>query len=250
MFDLLQSDPARFFDIALYRVPAVLIALILHECAHAYVAYRLGDPTAKELGRLTLNPARHLDIMGTILMIFAGFGWAKPVPIDPRNFKNPRRDDLLVSVAGVTVNLALFIALSILCVWIDRALWDERVFEQSTAMERLMFDGNILPYIMFGYADELSDWMLRPWLIPALRICAQLAMVNLYIAVFNLLPVPPLDGSHVLNDLILRRDLFASRLTASVGSVALLILSFSGLLGRAIGWLAGGVQRGLLMIIA
>jgi len=103
---------------------------------------------------------------------------------------------------------------------------------------------------MYGYADELSYWFSRPELIPALRFCAQLAMINLYIAVFNLLPVPPLDGSHVVNDLILKRDLFASQSTARIGTAALLILSLTGLLGQAIGWTAGGIQRGFLTLAA
>ena len=97
----------------LYRVPAVLIALTLHELAHGYVALRCGDPTAQMLGRLTFNPLRHLDPIGTLFMFLFGFGWARPVPVNPRNFKRFRRDDFLVSAAGVTVNFLLPLKMSV-----------------------------------------------------------------------------------------------------------------------------------------
>ena len=250
MFDLIQSDPARFFDISLYRVPAVLLALVLHECAHGYAAYLLGDPTAKQMGRLSLNPLAHLDLVGTVLLVFAGFGWAKPVPVDPRNFKHPRRDDLIVSVAGVTVNLVLFITFTIACVVVDRFLWLPSVYRSSDIFERLLFNDGTLPYILYGYASEFERWFSHPALVPVLRFCAQFAMINLYLALFNLIPVPPLDGSHVLNDLVLKRDLFASPLASRIGMGVMLLLSFSGLLGTGLSWAAGGVQRGLLTLFA
>ena len=113
MFEYLStlfSEPLAFFDQAIYRTLAVLIGLCCHEWGHAYVAYRCGDDTAKRAGRMTLNPLRHLDPIGTILMFFVGFGYAKPVPVNPYRFKGDRnRDDFLVSIAGITVNLILFI---------------------------------------------------------------------------------------------------------------------------------------------
>lgn len=108
-FDYLTSDPLGFAVYALYLAGTVLLSLILHEVAHGYVALRCGDPTAKWMGRLTLDPRKHLDPIGTACMLLLGFGWAKPVPVNPRNFKNYRRDDFLVSIAGITVNLTLFI---------------------------------------------------------------------------------------------------------------------------------------------
>ena len=85
----------------LYRMPAILVALAFHEWAHAYAAYKLGDPTAYNLGRMTLNPLAHIDLIGLIMMMLVRFGWAKPVPVSTRNFKHPRRDEIIVSLAGV-----------------------------------------------------------------------------------------------------------------------------------------------------
>ena len=93
---------------------ALVVSLTIHEFAHAYIAHKLGDDTAKYLGRLTLNPLAHLDVFGTLLLVFAGFGWGKPVPVNPYNFANPRRDSALVSLAGPAVNFLLAIFLAIL----------------------------------------------------------------------------------------------------------------------------------------
>ena len=123
----LLNDPLAFLESLLYRVPAMLIALVLHEWAHGFVAYKLGDPTAKQMGRLSLNPLRHLDPVGTILMFFVGFGYAKPVPVNPYNFKGDRnKDDFLVSIAGITVNLILFVLFTYLAVLCSAFMWDGR----------------------------------------------------------------------------------------------------------------------------
>ncbi|MDR0396288.1 MAG: site-2 protease family protein [Oscillospiraceae bacterium] len=249
MLEFLRDDPARFFDYALYRVPAVLIALVLHEWAHGYVAFRLGDPTARDLGRLTLNPLAHLDPWGAVMMLFLGFGWAKPVPINPRYFRNPRRDDLLVSIAGVTMNMVLFLLFMTLGAAADRALWDPEVIKQTTLMERLSFRGDILPYLQLGYGGYYEEWFAHPSYLPVLRMTTQIAMVNLHIAIFNLIPLPPLDGSHVLNDLALKRGLFASPAMARAGMGILMLLSFTGWLGRGISIAAAGVQSGLFSVM-
>ena len=100
-------DPKGMLIFFLLAFPGRILALSLHEFAHAWVANRCGDPTAKMMGRMTVNPLKHLDPLGTILMLVVGFGWAKPVPVNPRNYRNYRRDDLKVSLAGVTMNLLL-----------------------------------------------------------------------------------------------------------------------------------------------
>ena len=106
----LTSDPIGFLVFILYYAVAILTTLVLHEVAHGYVAYRCGDPTAKMLGRLSLDPRKHLDPIGTIALVLVGFGWAKPVPINSRNFQGNRvRADFLVSIAGIVTNLTLFI---------------------------------------------------------------------------------------------------------------------------------------------
>ena len=104
------SEPMSFLQQAFFRMVAVLIGLCCHEWGHAYVAWRCGDDTAKKAGRMTLNPFAHLDPFGTLLMLFAGFGYAKPVPVNPNRFRGNRlRADLCVSLAGITVNTILFI---------------------------------------------------------------------------------------------------------------------------------------------
>ncbi|MDR7439959.1 MAG: site-2 protease family protein [Armatimonadota bacterium] len=140
---------------------ALLVAVTVHEYAHAYTAVRLGDPTPKRLGRLTLNPLAHLDPWGTLLLLLAGFGWTKPVPVNPAYFADPRRGMLMVAAAGPLANLALLGALGALA----RA----------------------------GIVPELG-WLGELWL--------RLLYVNAVLAVFNLLPVPPLDGSRILGALL------------------------------------------------
>lgn len=115
----------------IYLVVGLVVAISVHEAAHAFAAYKLGDSTAKSQGRLTLNPLRHLDLMGTIMLFFAGFGWGKPVPVNPYNFKNPIKDSAIVSLAGPASNFATALLLSIplkyfaasMPYWLDTALW-------------------------------------------------------------------------------------------------------------------------------
>lgn len=250
MIELLLQDPLRFFEYSLYRVPAVLIALVLHECAHGYVAYLLGDPTAKEAGRLTLNPLRHLDPVGALMMFFLGFGWARPVPVDPRYFKRLHRDDFLVSIAGIVTNFIIFLVCMLLGIWINSMLWDPRVLRSYSLSEMLGFNGGITATILMGYGPEMKEWFVRPELLPVLRMLLQIAMVNLYIALFNLLPVPPLDGSHLINDVLFKKNLFVQKHVGQLGIAALFLLSFSGHLGRMLSFLATGVQNGLFGLLA
>ena len=147
-------------------VPGILLGFSFHEYAHAQVAVWLGDDTPKDHGRLSLSPSVHIDIWGFILILIAGFGWAKPVPINESNFKNPRRDDILVSLAGPIMNLliALFFltVMKIMMITIDVSiLHGNTVF--STIMQ--VFNSTV-------------------W-------------INVVLFVFNLLPIPPLDGSHI-----------------------------------------------------
>ena len=110
MLSSLLTDPVNTIIYLLLAMPGRLLAISFHEWAHAWMAYKCGDPTAKNRGRLTVNPLAHLDLIGLAMMMLAGFGWAKPVPVNPYNFRNFRRDDLKVSLAGITMNLILFAA--------------------------------------------------------------------------------------------------------------------------------------------
>lgn len=142
-------------------LPAVLVALALHEAAHAYTADTLGDPTPRRLGRVTLNPLVHLDPMGTVLLAVVHFGWGKPVPVDPRYFRQPRRDMMLVALAGPLAN--------------------------------------IVTATIFGLGLRLVDHELSPLVYTAVDA---LVLISLLLAVFNLLPIPPLDGSKILVGLL------------------------------------------------
>lgn len=150
---------------------AALLCLTVHELCHGAVAYRLGDPTAKEAGRLTLNPIRHIDPLGLLLMVTAHVGWAKPVPVDPRYFKKPKRGMALTALAGPASNFVL--------AWLFLLL--------GGGLVRL---AELLPWSLPGWVFAALGWLLQ-FLIDA-------AVLSVGLGVFNLFPIPPLDGSKVL----------------------------------------------------
>ena len=133
MLNWLRSDPWAFLQFMLYRAPAVLLAISLHELAHGYAALKSGDPTARNMGRLSLNPLHHLDMIGTISMFLFGIGWAKPVPVNPNYFRRGRRDDLMVSMAGVASNFALFLLATLASVLLARFLYLKDAVDQLGA---------------------------------------------------------------------------------------------------------------------
>ena len=149
----------------LLLAPPILVALTFHEYAHGYVAFKLGDPTAKMAGRLTLNPLSHLDPIGTIMLFVVHFGWAKPVPVNPSNYGNRKRDDIFVSMAGPAMNVILAVGIM--------------------AVYRL--------------AIELPIDLGPDAVVHKLGLVAYISMI---LCVFNLIPIPPLDGSHVLRQVI------------------------------------------------
>jgi Zn-dependent protease len=166
----------------LFEIIAFLFAISVHESAHAWMANRCGDPTARMLGRITLNPIKHIDPIGTIVMPvlayishFPMIGWAKPTPVDPRHFRNPVRDDILTSLAGPVSNLIVasgaVVGLSIIIL--------------SSPLGRSLVQGN------FGYESSSV-------LVPVTLLLKEFLFINVLLAAFNVIPVPPLDGSHVL----------------------------------------------------
>lgn len=232
----LFSEPLAFFDQAIFRVLAVLIGLCCHEWGHAFAAYRCGDDTAKRAGRLTLNPLAHLDPLGALLMFFAGFGWAKPVPVNPWNFKGDRtRADLKVSLAGITVNIILFIGFTYLSVLLSAFMWQSEVIAEVGLRTVVSYRYNAIWSVISGTAaQDFGDLIARGYLVPFVRLFAYTALVNLNLAVFNLLPLPPLDGYHVLNDLVFKGRFQLSSAAFRIGMVIVLILSAQGILGRII----------------
>ena len=248
----LISEPLAFLDQSIYRVLAVLIGLCCHEWGHAYAAYRCGDPTAKMMGRLTLNPLKHLDPMGAILMFFAGFGWAKPVPVNPWRFKGDRvKCDLFVSLAGITVNLILFVLFTALAVGASLLMWMPEVVEYYGITALLSYEYNAVWSVISGTVMQDFGMLIgRSWLVPVVRLCAYTALVNINLAVFNLLPLPPLDGYHVVNDLIFKGRFNLSRKAFQIGMVVVLLLSYKGVLGDIIYAVVFPAQRLLLMPFA
>lgn len=184
-------------DVLILRVAAVLLALSIHEYAHAVVAVRLGDPRPKFDGRLTLNPLAHLDPIGTIMLFFFSFGWAKPVMVDTTRFKNPRRDMMWVALAGPVSNIVLAFVLS-----------------------------RLYPFIITLVPASAAQ---ATWMFFSVTI-----QINIWLAVFNMLPLPPLDGSKVLAGLLPRKYAFQYARLESYGTVILLLLVVSGGLFRVL----------------
>lgn len=245
----LFAEPIAFFDQAIFRVAAVLIGLCCHEWGHAYAAYRCGDDTARRAGRLTLNPLAHLDPFGTLLMFFAGFGYAKPVPVNPWKFRGDRRKcDLMVSLAGITVNIILFVLFTMIAVVGSLFMWQPDVIDYN-GLSTLVSYRYVAVWSVIG-GTVMADFgrlIARPFLVPLVRLAAYTALVNLNLAVFNLIPLPPLDGYHVFNDLILKGKLYLSEKAFRVGMLIVLILSAQGVLGRIISAVVYPAQNLVLM---
>ncbi|MGN0759488.1 MAG: site-2 protease family protein [Candidatus Ventricola sp.] len=250
MLDTLRTilqEPIAFFDQAIYRVLAVLIGLCCHEFGHAYAAYKSGDDTAKRAGRLTLNPLHHLDPLGALLMFFAGFGWAKPVPVNPYNYKGNRvKADLRVSLAGITVNLILFALFTYLLTLISGFMWDARSIEEVGLSALVSYREPYIAMIINGYGSELEAFMVVPALLPLARLFGLTSLINLNLAVFNLLPIPPLDGYHVVNDLVLRGKLFLSQRAFQIAMVVVMVLAAQGVFDSIIQAVIGPAQAVLL----
>lgn len=182
-------------------LPAILVGLSFHEFAHAFVADRLGDKTPRLQGRVTVNPIAHVDFFGFIALIFIGFGWGKPVEVDPRNFKHMRRDGLLVDLAGVTVNLILAIAFAGLL----RLLVVYQYEFMSSAL------GGIIVEILFAVIS-----------------------INIVLMIFNLLPIPPLDGFGILTEVFNLREKEWYYQVYDKGFIILLVLIVFNITGKVL----------------
>ena len=185
--------------------PPILLALTLHEVAHGYVAYRLGDPTAKLTGRLTLNPLKHLDPFGTIAFFLINIGWAKPVPVNGVYFRNPKKDMLWVALAGPVTNLVLAFISAIIANMIYQMTL---VIPYSTAMELVI--------------------------VPLFEMVKASIWINLVLCIFNFLPIPPLDGSRILMGLLPDDMARTYSSLEKYGFILILILAFTGILGKMI----------------
>ncbi len=151
-----------------FRFPAILISLTIHEYAHGWTANKLGDDTAERMGRLSFNPLSHLDLLGTIMLLFGPFGWAKPVPVNPLRLRNPKRDMVWVALAGPLSNIVFGWLVSLLYL-------------------------NVFGGVVSGYANHFFVYLI---------------MINIGLSFFNLLPLPPLDGSNIIRGFMSRESEF------------------------------------------
>lgn len=191
--ELLFEDPVAFAILLSAVAIALVVSISVHECSHAATAYRLGDTTAQRLGRITLNPLAHLDPMGSIMLLVVGFGWGKPVPVDSGALRNGRRGMAMVSLAGPASNVILALAIA--------TLFQVGILDLNRA------------------AVQTTD----PFAI-ASAIGWYLVVLNLILAVFNLLPVAPLDGSGVLRGVVPRRWLSGLRRVETYGPIVLMVV--------------------------
>lgn len=202
-------------------LPISLFSLTVHECAHGWVAKKLGDRTAHNLGRLTLNPAKHLDPIGFICMILFGFGWARPVPINTRNFKKPRRDMALSSAAGPISNLILAFVFVVF------------VYITSLIIENVSFSSERAFY--FAYLFMIFFQMG--------------ASLNVMLAIFNMLPIPPFDGSRIFYVFLPVKWYFAIMKYERYIMLALLVLLWTGLLSAPLSIISSLVLRAIYFIV-
>ena len=216
---LITGSSSNFINKLLF-LPGIIIGITFHEAAHGYVSHWLGDPTPKNQGRLSINPLAHIDPMGFIALLLVGFGWGKPVMIDPRYYKNPKRDELLVSLAGVTTNLIIAIIFAVIQILLIEA----------------------------GIAYSLgSTWNMLNLMIQ------YVVFVNLVLMCFNLLPIPPLDGFSVITQLFdLRRYDWYYKLYSN-GFFILMALVFigalDGFLDKSVSFFYYNIMRAVLNII-
>jgi Zn-dependent protease len=194
-----------FFDQLIIQVPPLLLALTLHEYAHGYVAYRFGDPTAFQAGRLSLNPLKHLDPIGTIAFFFIKIGWAKPVPVNAAYFRNPRRDMLWVALAGPLTNLILAIISALL-------------------LRAVLIGGALLP----------DSPLIEAVLVPFSLMLATSVWINLVLCIFNFLPIPPLDGGRIMTGLLPQQLALRFASVERYGFILVLVLAFTGVLSTII----------------
>jgi len=193
-----------FYDY-LARLLIAVALLPIHEYAHGYTAYKLGDPTAKNQGRLTLNPIKHMDLLGTLLLVLAGFGWAKPVPVNPRNFKRPKEDMGLTAAAGPASNLLMALALMIVM--------------------KLMI--RLVPY------NAVTDVIFM--------LLNAMVGISISLAIFNLIPVPPLDGSRILGLLLPNKVYYTILKYERYISIGVFLLIMTGILSKPLSYLTQGV---------
>ena len=222
----------------LMMIPCVLLTLSVHECAHGWMSYRLGDPTARNLGRLTLNPIKHIDPIGFLCMVLFHFGWAKPVPVNARYYKKPRRDMALVAAAGPVSNLIMMVV-GMLLLYFSYFVYSVLATEAYSFgyFSYLMSANSVLPF------PEETGAKLMFLLFTFLM---NFTILNASLAVFNLLPIPPLDGSRIAFIFLPVKFYFGIMRYERYIQIAMLVLlwigAFDGILTTLISGILTGTQ--------
>ncbi len=219
LLSLIMSG-ASFQDIMIQlilTIPIVLIALTFHEVAHGWVSYKLGDPTAYNLGRLTLNPLKHLDPLGSLSMLLFGVGWAKPVPVNSRYYKKPKMGMALTALAGPVTNILLG------------------------------FIGVLLSSLA-GYLFYVS--FIDPWLVVIImQFFYYFAVMNIYLAIFNLIPIPPLDGSRIAFIFLPDRIYFSLMRYEQIVKLIMLAALYIGVFDAPLSFLSDGLMDGMYRLV-
>ncbi len=200
----------------LMSLPGILLGFVLHEFAHALMADKLGDPTPRSQGRITLNPIAHIDIVGFILILIAGFGWAKPVMTNPRNYKNLRRDSILISIAGPLTNLLIATAFILIM----------KVFAITNAFS----------------SNEQLQMIIR-------LVLYYSAYINVVLFSLNILPIPALDGYHVITNLFNTWKYRIFSILEQYGMFIFILLAITGVLGMILNPIIGFVFNNLTEFI-
>jgi Zn-dependent protease len=198
---VLDNFKGALFDF-LWLAPVILISLTFHEYSHGLVAYLLGDPTAKNSGRLTLNPIKHLDPLGAIFLMIFRFGWAKPVPVNPMYFKKRKRDMSLVALAGPLSNILLSFV-------------------------------SLLIYKILAYLIDMPDY--------ATSFLVGMVFINAGLAIFNLIPMSPLDGSKIFISILPDRAYYTILQNEKYGQILILLLLFTGILTMPLNFLSSAL---------
>ena len=217
------GDPKTYLLSFLFCLPVMLLSLSLHESAHGFIAYKCGDSTAHNFGRITLNPLKHLDPMGFLCMALVGFGWAKPVPVNSRLFNNHRRGMMLTSLAGPISNLLLGFLFAVIYRFTAMPLVEAAFTAQTEAMQYIWYS----LYLMLFIAIDL----------------------NVTLALFNLLPIPPLDGSKILFTLLPYKVYYKIMPYEKYITIGFMILLLTNVLSPLLNWGSGLIKDLFFLIL-